>query len=171
MNTPWRYIIHLKLLLLTQFNLWDGMKRWHHGCDMAWILLSHNCPIVRAIHRSPVDSTHKGTVDVSVDVFINSLLNKLQARHCTVHLDSNRREWPGGREFLWSLLIMMTSSNENIFRVTSPLCGEFPGSGEFPVQRPVTRSFDVFFDLRLKNGWVNNREADDLRPHRAHYVM
>ena len=30
------------------------------------------------------------------------------------------------------------------FRVTAHLCGEFPA------QRPVTRSFDVFFDLRLK---------------------
>ena len=30
-----------------------------------------------------------------------------------------------------------------IFRVTGPLCGQFP------TKRPVTRSFDVFFDLRL----------------------
>ena len=44
---------------------------------------------------------------------------------------------------------MMTSSNGDIFRVTGPLCGEFTGPGEFPTQRPVTRSFDVFFDLRL----------------------
>ena len=44
---------------------------------------------------------------------------------------------------------MMTSSNGNIFRVTGPLCGEFTGPGEFPTQRPVTRSFDVYFDLRL----------------------
>ena len=44
---------------------------------------------------------------------------------------------------------MMTSSNGNIFRGTGPLCGEFTGPGEFPTQRPVTRSFDVFFDLRL----------------------
>ena len=43
----------------------------------------------------------------------------------------------------------MTSSNGNIFRVTGPLCGEFTGPGEFPTQRPVTRSFDVYFDLRL----------------------
>ena len=43
----------------------------------------------------------------------------------------------------------MTSSNGNIFRVTGPLCREFTGPGEFPAQRPVTRSFDVFFDLRL----------------------
>ena len=42
---------------------------------------------------------------------------------------------------------MMTSSNGNIFCVTGHLYGEFPG--EFHAQRPVTRSFDVFFDLRL----------------------
>ena len=43
---------------------------------------------------------------------------------------------------------MMASSNGNIFRVTGPLCGEFTGT-----QRPVTRSFDVFFDLRLNKRW------------------
>ena len=46
-------------------------------------------------------------------------------------------------------LPMMTSSNGNIFRITGPLCGEFTGPGEFPTQRPVMRSFDVFFDMRL----------------------
>ena len=43
----------------------------------------------------------------------------------------------------------MTSSNGNLFRVTGLLCGEFPVAGEFPSQPPVTRSFDVFFDLGL----------------------
>ena len=27
--------------------------------------------------------------------------------------------------------------------------GNSPVTGEFPAQRPVTRSFDVYFDLRL----------------------
>ena len=44
---------------------------------------------------------------------------------------------------------MMASSKRNIFPITDPLCGEFTRPGEFPAQRPVTRSFDVFFDLRL----------------------
>ena len=43
-----------------------------------------------------------------------------------------------------------------------------PVTGEFPAQRPVTRSFDIFFDLRLK-GWANNREPGDLTRHHAHY--
>ena len=43
----------------------------------------------------------------------------------------------------------MKSSNWNIFSVTGPLCaGNSPVTGEFPSQRPVPRSFDVFFDLR-----------------------
>ena len=44
---------------------------------------------------------------------------------------------------------MMTSSNGNIFRVTGSCAGNSPVTGEFPSQRPVTQSFDVFFDLRL----------------------
>ena len=47
--------------------------------------------------------------------------------------------------------------------------GNSPVPGEIPAQRPVTRSFDVFFDLRLNNGWVNNSEAGDSRRYRAHY--
>ena len=65
--------------------------------------------------------------------------------------------------------VMMTSSNGNIFRVTGHLCGEFTGPGEFPAQRPVTRSFDVFFICVWINGWINNREAGDFRRYRAHY--
>ena len=44
---------------------------------------------------------------------------------------------------------MMTSSNGTIFPVTDHLCGNSPVPGEFPEQRPVTRTFDVFFDLPL----------------------
>ena len=49
----------------------------------------------------------------------------------------------------WGEFSMMPSSNGNIFRVTGHLCGESPVSGEVPAQRPVARSFDIFFDLRL----------------------
>ena len=47
--------------------------------------------------------------------------------------------------------------------------GNSPATGEFPAPRPMTQSFDVFFDLRWINGWVNNREAGELRRYRAHY--
>ena len=33
--------------------------------------------------------------------------------------------------------------------------GNSPVTGEFPAQRPVTRTFDVFFDLRLTKSLGN----------------
>ena len=63
---------------------------------------------------------------------------------------------------LWPLIarvtthFIKTSSNGNIFCVTGTSCGEFTGPGEFPAQRLVTRSFDVFFDLRL-NKWLRKQ--------------
>ena len=76
-----------------------------------------------------------------------------------------------------SPITVMTSSNGNIFRVTGPLCGEFTGPGEFPTQRPVTRSFDAFFELRLNKrlskqpwgwwletpSWSLWRQCNDIR--------
>ena len=53
--------------------------------------------------------------------------------------------------------------------------GNSPVPGEFPAQRPVTRSFDVFFDLRLNKRLSQagdlrrHRQAGDLRRYRAHY--
>ena len=44
-----------------------------------------------------------------------------------------------------------------------------PVPSESPTQRPVTRSFDIFFDLRLNNRLRKNREAGDLRRYRGHY--
>ena len=57
-----------------------------------------------------------------------------------------------------------------IFSALLAICaGNSPASGEFPAQRPVTRSFDVFFDLCLNKRLRNNREAGELRRYRAHY--
>ena len=66
------------------------------------------------------------------------------------------------------ILRMMTSSNGNIFRVTGHLCGEFTG----PRWIPHTKASDAelwCFLWSAINGWVNNREAGDLRRHRGHY--
>ena len=67
---------------------------------------------------------------------------------------------------------MMASSNGNIIRVTGPLCEEFTGPGEFPTQRPETRSFDVFFYLRLNKrlskqpwGWWFDTPSGSLWRH------
>ena len=74
--------------------------------------------------------------------------------------------------------IMMTSSNGNISTSLALCAGNSPAPGEFPAQRPMTRSFDVFFDLRLSKrlskqpwGWWFEtlsrplwRQCNDVRP-------
>ena len=54
----------------------------------------------------------------------------------------------------------MTSSNENIFRVTGHFRGQFT-SHRWALMFSLTRAWI--------NGWVNNREAGDLRRQRAYY--
>ena len=70
------------------------------------------------------------------------------------------------------LQFMMTISNANIFHVTGYLGGEFTSPGEFPTQRRVTRSFDVFFDLSLNKrfskqswGWWFQMQSHPLWRH------
>ena len=61
------------------------------------------------------------------------------------------REWLNKWIEVYSLIYIEIYHDDvikwNIFRVTGHLCREF--TGEFPAQRPVTRSCDVFLDLRL----------------------
>ena len=116
-------------------------------------------------HELPLDSW---------DLFTNILQGWYTGM---VHIRLPRNKW-NDPEGPGKILNMMTSSNGNIFCVTGHLCGEFiyrwqftcfmmtswnrkfsmllaicvensSVTGEFTAQRPVTRSFDVFFDLRL----------------------
>ena len=66
--------------------------------------------------------------------------------------------------------VMVMSSNENIFRVTGHLCGEFTGPGEFPHTKASGAELLMLTLIYARiNGWVNNREAGDLGRHPAHY--
>ena len=54
--------------------------------------------------------------------------------------------------FVW--LVLMLEHNDDVIKWKHfprywPFVREITGPGELPAQRPVTRSFDVFFDLRL----------------------
>ena len=56
------------------------------------------------------------------------------------------------------------------FSVLLAICeGNSPITGEFPSQRPMTQSFDVFFDLRLNKRLSKQSRRGDLRRHRTHY--
>ena len=67
-------------------------------------------------------------------------------------------------------VIMMTSSNGNIFRVTGHLCGEFTGPRWIPHTKGQWRGALMFTLIWARiNGWVNKCEAGDLRRNLAHY--
>ena len=54
------------------------------------------------------------------------------------------RCWPGSGHVSWWRHLMETSS-----AILAHCAGNSPVTGEFPAHRPVARSFDVFFGLRL----------------------
>ena len=73
-----------------------------------------------------------------------------------------------------SLIISWWRHQMETFSALLAICaGKSPVSGEFPAQRPVTRSFDVFFDVRLikrlskhSRGWWFGTLSHPLWRHR-----
>ena len=67
-------------------------------------------------------------------------------------------------------IVMMTSSNGTILRVTGPLWGESTGHRWIPLTKTsVVDLWGFLFDLRLNKRFSNNRDAGYPRRHRAKY--
>ena len=64
-------------------------------------------------------------------------------------------------------LIIMTSSNGNIFRVTGHLCGLSPVNSQHKGQWRGALIFSLIWVWI--NGWINTRDAGDLRRYHSHY--
>ena len=110
-------------------------------------------------------------LEIVLFVFLVMLITKLPC-HDNVIKWKHFPVWYGGLKAHWSYLPYAWWRHQmETFSASMALCaGNSPVTGEFPSTKPVTRSFDIFFDLRPnKFAWVSNREAGDLRRHRAHY--
>ena len=127
---------------------------------MSWVLRNYNICILGELYITPFIHTCDNYLPDTV-TFVNEL-----SKH---QLNTTAKMSSGGKCGFLLLEIHDDVIKWKLFPRNCPLCGEFTGPGEFPTQRPVTRSFGVFFDLRLNNRWVNNREAGGLRRHRGHY--
>ena len=85
----------------------------------------------------------------------------------------SRDPWTLGGRQAWSITVtilgrhnhVMTSSNENIFRVTGPLCREFTGTHKGQWRGALMFSLICAWT----NGWVNTWDTGDLRRHSTHY--
>ena len=64
---------------------------------------------------------------------------------------------------------MMTSSNGNISALLALRAGNSSVTGEFPSQRPVTCSFDIFLDLRQNKRLSKQSWGWCLRRNRTNY--
>ena len=64
---------------------------------------------------------------------------------------------------------MMTSSNENVFRITGHFAGNSLATVNFPHKGKWRGALTFSLFWAWMNGWLNNRETGDLRRHRAHY--
>ena len=79
---------------------------------------------------------------------------------CAVEMVSHRRTWWRHQTETFSALLAICAGNS-------------PIPGEFPTQRPMTRSFDVYFDLRpnkrlskQRRGWWLETQSCPLWRHR-----
>ena len=69
----------------------------------------------------------------------------------------------------WISQVWWRHQTETLSALLAFCAGNSPVTGEFPSQRPVTRSFMFYLICVWNNSWVNNGDAGDLRRHRDHY--
>ena len=133
-KTPEKHINHL--VTIRSFNTLLHMFRNYQNHKF-WLKFAKFAATLFWFYRVEPPHSHMSKLAVA-DCRLNARKSILQQRPVLML-----------RVFATRIKHMMTSSNRNIFRATSRLWGEITGPGEFPTQRPVTWSFDVFFHLRL----------------------
>ena len=128
----------------------------YSGADQRKHQSSMSLASVRGIHRRPVNSPHKWPVTRKMFPF-DDVIMVLCVQITVSNGTKNNPSWLHHQMETLSGLLAICAGNSQV-------------TGEFPTQRPATRSFD-FFSLTYAwtNGWVSNREAGDLRRHWAHY--
>ena len=89
--------------------------------------------LCESFHRCPVNSPHKGTVTRKVFPFDGIMVYRKTTSCIFQRINDFLTWWRHQMKTLSALLAICA--------------GNSPVPGEFPTQRPVTRSFDVYFDL------------------------
>ena len=85
-------------------------------------------PIWKIVLDEPI---YCGLIAILSNIYYNAFCVKIM-----FSFDDHRSKWWRHQTETFSALLAICAGNS-------------PVPGEFPTQRPVTRSFDVFFDLRL----------------------
>ena len=95
---------------------------------------------VRGIHRWPMGSPHKWPVTRKMFPFDDVIMSRRWVNGWQGHIKLvaayGKTSWWRHQMETFSALLALCAGNSSV-------------TGEFPAQRPVTRSFDVLFGLRL----------------------
>ena len=148
----------------------------YSGADQRKHQSSASLAFVWGIHLWLMNSPYKGPVTRKMFPF-DDIIMKRRSRKCRLSKFSceNDRFNTGylDGDDGWPPQIGLKSwcrHQMESFSTLLALCaGNSPVTGEFSSQRPVARSFDIYFDLRLNYNWANNGNTGDLGRHRAHY--
>ena len=160
-----------------------------HDDVIKWKHFLHYWPFVRGVHRSTVESPHYGQWLGALIFSLICAWTKARGNswdvsdlrrhrdHCDVTLMLEKailvfrccKKWLHPCIPAYMMKPWWRHQMETFSALLAICAGNSPVPGEFPTQRPVTRNFDVFFDLR--NSWVNNGEAGDLGRNRAHHYV
>ena len=144
-----------------------------HDDVIKWKHFPHYWPYVQGIHRSPMNSSHKGQWHGAlmfslIHTWLNGWVNNHEAGDLTrhrIHYDVTVIWFP---KFCWSQYDGVI--NWKHFPHNWPFV---TGIHQSPVDSPHTGQWHraLLFSLicTSTNGWVNNRDAGDLRCHHAHY--
>ena len=176
-------------------HMWSSPSRTRSS-SWIWVILA--LPSVLCPSRAVLD--HHSSYHYS-DVIMDEIASQntsLTIVYSTVYSDADQRKhqssaslafmrgihrWPVNSPHKWSVTRKMFPFDDvtpwwrhqmEKFSALLAICaGNSPVPGEFPTQRPVTRSFDVFFDLRLNKrlskqwwGWWFETPSCPLRRHR-----
>ena len=98
---------------------------------------------------------------IEVQSYPGSVLYSFSSRSCFISMNEHFDKG--------FVPIVMTSSNGNIFRVAGHLYGEIIVHRWIPLTTFIDAELQCFLWSRRINGWINNREAGDLRRPRPHY--
>ena len=132
----------------------------------------HITPALATLHRPTVNRREDFKIALLVHKALNGQAQLISEYSCSPTIHTGSCAQLTNRSFSqspWHLKHMMTSSNENIFRVTDHLCGEFTCHRNSQHKGRWRRALMFSLICAWINGWINNREAGDLRRHRAHY--
>ena len=138
-------------------------------CQMSFSNVFHfhrnlSCPITISSRGKNV---HDLLIHVLLEIHLQYQRFAFSYRSCAIHTTQLKSHSYFNRCYL--ICSWWRHEMETFSALLGICAGNSPVTGEFPIQRSMTRSFDVFFDLCLNKRWSKHRKAGNLRRHRGHY--